>query len=62
MVDFMIDLQQKDLRLVLEAATESGSSARAIRLVHTLFSIAQSSGHGREGTQALFKVIDGLRG
>ena len=54
---FMIDLQQKDLRLVLESAAELHLPLRAVQLVHELFAFAQSKGWGREGTQALFKTI-----
>lgn len=57
---FTIDLQQKDLRLVLEAAEQTEVSLLATSLVHQLFSAAQASGFGHEGTQALFKVVDGL--
>jgi 3-hydroxyisobutyrate dehydrogenase len=57
---FMIDLQQKDLRLVLEAARDSGSPVLAASLVHQLFTSAQAAGRGKEGTQALFKVVQGL--
>jgi 3-hydroxyisobutyrate dehydrogenase len=57
---FMIDLQQKDLRLVMEAARESGSPVLAASLVHQLFTSAQAMGNGREGTQALFKVVQKL--
>jgi len=57
---FTIDLQQKVLRLVLEAGEEGEVSLLATSLVHQLFSAAQSAGYGREATQALFKVVDGL--
>jgi 3-hydroxyisobutyrate dehydrogenase len=55
---FMIDLQQKDLRLVLESAAEVGLRAAATELVHERFKVAQVKGHGRDGTQGLFQVID----
>ncbi len=54
---FTIDLQQKDLRLVLESAAELGLSLRAVELVQRLFASAQSQGWGREGTQSLFRTI-----
>ena len=57
---FTIDLQQKDLRLVMEAARASGSPVLAASLVHQLFTAAQSMGSGQEGTQALFKVVQSL--
>jgi len=59
---FTIDLQQKDLRLVLEAATRSQTPLPALSLVHQLFTSAQSAGAGGEGTQALFKVLEHLAG
>ena len=55
---FMIDLQVKDLRLVIEAADELGMDPAAVRLVKRLFETAQAQGRGREGTQALFAVVD----
>ena len=57
---FMIDLQQKDLRLVLQAAGESLTSLPATSLVHQLFTAAQAEGRGKEGTQALFAVLSRL--
>lgn len=55
---FMIDLMQKDLRLVLEAAGTSSVCLSAASLVHQLFNSAQAKGLGREGTQALMKVVE----
>jgi 3-hydroxyisobutyrate dehydrogenase-like beta-hydroxyacid dehydrogenase len=57
---FMIDLQQKDLRLVLAAASEAETPAPATSLVSHLFKIAQQNGHGRDGTQALLTVLEKL--
>jgi 3-hydroxyisobutyrate dehydrogenase len=57
---FMVDLQKKDLRLVLEAASESRTALPAASLVSQLFSAAQAAGRGREGTQALFAVLEKL--
>ncbi|MCC6424001.1 MAG: NAD(P)-dependent oxidoreductase [Phycisphaerales bacterium] len=54
---FMIDLQQKDLRLCLQAASEAGLELSALPLVHKLFNQAQADGHGRDGTQALFDAV-----
>ena len=55
---FMIDLQLKDLRLVLEAANELGLNPAAVDLVKRLFEMAQAQGRGREGTQALFAMVE----
>jgi len=57
---FMIDLQLKDLRLVMEAAQRSGTPLLAAGLVQQLFTSAQAAGCGKEGTQALFKVLNCL--
>lgn len=57
---FMIDLQQKDLRLVLQAATEANAPTLAASLVSKLFASAQAAGRGREGTQALFAMLASL--
>lgn len=57
---FMIDLQQKDLRLVMQAAGESKTPLPAASLVHQLFTSAQAHGHGKDGTQALFTVVHNL--
>jgi 3-hydroxyisobutyrate dehydrogenase len=57
---FTINLQQKDLRLVLQAAEESKTSLPAASLVHQLFTAAQAAGHSKDGTQALFTVVEKL--
>jgi 3-hydroxyisobutyrate dehydrogenase len=59
---FMIDLQQKDLRLVLQAAGQAKTPALAASLVHQLFAAAQADSRGREGTQALFTVLQKMAG
>jgi len=57
---FLIRLQQKDLRLVMQAADELKLSLPGTALVHQLFDSAESRGWGEEGTQAMFKVIQAL--
>jgi 3-hydroxyisobutyrate dehydrogenase len=57
---FTIDLQQKDLRLVIEAAAQAKTPLPALALVHQLFTSAQAAGRGGDGTQALFTVIEKL--
>lgn len=54
---FMIDLMQKDLRLVLEAGNSAHSVLSGTSLVQQLFNSAQAAGLGRKGTQALAKII-----
>ena len=55
---FMIDLQVKDLRLVLESAKDIGMTPAAVQVVTRLFEAAQAQGRGREGTQALFAMVE----
>ena len=57
---FMIDLQQKDLRLVIEAAEELRLPLPALTYVHQLYKSNQAHGEGREGTQALYKSVKRL--
>lgn len=57
---FMIDLIQKDLRIVMECAEQEGTSLPSTSLVHQLFTAAQAAGHGKKGTQALYTVLEKL--
>jgi 2-hydroxy-3-oxopropionate reductase len=57
---FMIDLQQKDLRLALEAARERIVPLPGTSLVHQLLAANQAVGEGLEGTQALVKTLERL--
>lgn len=57
---FMIDLQQKDLRLVLEAARETPTCLPGTALVNQLLASNQARGGGAEGTQALIRVLEKL--
>ena len=59
---FMINLQQKDLRLAIEAAREMHLPAPALNFVHQLFAGNQANGEGQEGTQALIKSLERLAG
>ena len=59
---FMVKLQQKDLRLVLQEADRLKLSLPATSLVHHLFHALESQGGGDEGTQALVKVLERLGG
>jgi len=59
---FMVDLMQKDLRLVEEAGAEAGTPLPATSLVRQLFRAAQARGEGRAGTQVLGRVLDRLAG
>jgi 3-hydroxyisobutyrate dehydrogenase len=59
---FTIDLQQKDLRLVLEAADELGVPALGTSLVFNLYRTLQARGLGGEGNHALVKALEQLAG
>jgi len=59
---FMVKLQQKDLRLVLQEADRLHLALPATSLVHSLFNALETAGAGDEGTQALVKVLEQLAG
>ncbi|MFZ0492994.1 MAG: NAD(P)-dependent oxidoreductase [Acidimicrobiia bacterium] len=59
---FTIDLQQKDLRLVLEAADQMGVPLPATALVFQLYRALQHQGLGGEGNHALVKALEALAG
>lgn len=59
---FTIDLQQKDLRLALEAAQQLGVPLIATSLVNNLYRTLQAKGLGAEGNHALVKALEQLSG
>ncbi|MDX1448726.1 MAG: NAD-binding protein [Acidimicrobiia bacterium] len=59
---FTIDLQQKDLRLVLEAADELGVPALGTSLAFHLYRSLQSQGLGSEGNHAMVKALEQMTG
>lgn len=59
---FTIDLQQKDLRLVLEAADELGVPLPGVAIVFQLYRSLQTRGLGSEGNHALVKALEQLCG
>jgi 3-hydroxyisobutyrate dehydrogenase len=59
---FTIDLQQKDLRLVLEAADELGVPLPGVALVFQLYRALQTRGLGQEGNHALVKALEEMAG
>ncbi|MBN1429901.1 MAG: NAD(P)-dependent oxidoreductase [Anaerolineae bacterium] len=59
---FTIDLQQKDLRLVLEAADELGIPVFGASLVFNLYRALQAQGLGSEGNHALVKALEHISG
>lgn len=59
---FTIDLQQKDLRLALEAAEQFGVPVIGTGLVSQLYRALQAQGLGEEGNHALVKALENLAG
>lgn len=59
---FMVKLQQKDLRLILDAAREMHLSLPVTAVVHQLYASLEAAGLGDEGTQALVKAHERLTG
>ncbi len=59
---FMVDLQQKDLRLILDAAFALHLGLPGTALAHELYNALQRDGGGREGNHALIKAIEKLSG
>ena len=59
---FTIDLQQKDLRLVLEAADQAGVPLPATSLIFQFYRTLQAQGLGGEGNHALIKALEHLAG
>jgi 3-hydroxyisobutyrate dehydrogenase len=59
---FTIDLQQKDLRLVLESARELGVPLFATSLVHQLYNKLQKDGKGSLGNHALVQALEDITG
>ncbi|MCH7720526.1 MAG: NAD(P)-dependent oxidoreductase [Planctomycetes bacterium] len=55
---FMVDLQQKDLRLALETGRRDQIPLPGTALVQQLLTVNQAHGEGREGTQALVKTLE----
>ena len=59
---FTIDLQQKDLRLVLEAADDLGVPVPGTSLIFQLYRALQKQGLGSEGNHALVKALEDMCG
>jgi 3-hydroxyisobutyrate dehydrogenase len=59
---FTIDLQQKDVRLVLEAAQDLGVPLPGTALIGQLYRTLQARGLGHEGNHALVKALEHLAG
>lgn len=59
---FTIDLQQKDVRLIIDAADQLGVPVLASSLVFNLYRTLQAQGLGAEGNHALIKALERLAG
>ena len=59
---FTIDLQQKDLRLVLEAADQMGIPTLGTGIVFQMYRTLQQQGLGAEGNHALIKALEKMTG
>lgn len=59
---FTINLQQKDLRLVLEAADQLGIPVLATSMVFNLYRTLQQQGLGEEGNHSLVKALEKMTG
>lgn len=59
---FTVDLQQKDVRLVLGAADELGVPLPGTALIHQLYRTLQARGMGGDGNHALIKALENLAG
>lgn len=59
---FTIDLQQKDVRLVLQAADELGVPLPATSLIFNMYRTLQTRDLGSEGNHALVKALENLAG
>jgi 3-hydroxyisobutyrate dehydrogenase-like beta-hydroxyacid dehydrogenase len=59
---FTIDLQQKDLRIALDAADHHGAPMPGVALVFQLYRALQERGLGNDGNHALVKALEELSG
>ena len=59
---FTIDLQQKDVRLILGAAQDLGVPVLSTGLIFQLYRTLQAQGLGSEGNHALIKALENLAG
>ena len=59
---FMVDLQNKDVKLALAAADEMGVPLMMTAAVFQLYRTLQNDGLGKEGNHALIKALEKLSG
>jgi 3-hydroxyisobutyrate dehydrogenase-like beta-hydroxyacid dehydrogenase len=59
---FMVDLMQKDLRLVLETAAQTDTPLPGVALVNQVLRMLQAQDRGGDGTQAIVDAVARLAG
>jgi len=59
---FMVKLQQKDLRLVMDAADAGHTPLPTASLAHQLLAVVEAEGRGDDGTQSLLRVFERMAG
>ena len=59
---FMIDLQQKDVRLIMDAADDLGAPVPGTALIFQLYRTLERQGIGAEGNHGLVKALENLAG
>lgn len=59
---FMINLMEKDLRLIKEVAESNKIPLTTTSLIQQMYWSLQASGEGKSGTQALIKAAERLAG
>lgn len=59
---FMVRLQQKDLRLVMNSAGANHVPLPGASLAHQMFAAVEAEGRGDDGTQTLVRIFERLAG
>jgi len=59
---FMVDLMQKDLRLVMETAVKTTTPLPGVAVAQQLFRVLEARGRGRQGMQAMVDALAVLAG
>jgi 3-hydroxyisobutyrate dehydrogenase len=59
---FMVELMQKDLRLVMETGMKTGTPLPGVAVAQQLFRVLEARGRGRDGMQAMVDALAILAG
>lgn len=59
---FMVELMQKDLRLVMETAVKTATPLPGVAVAQQLFRVLEARGRGRQGMQAMVDALAVLAG